>query len=162
LTDVRRLLLYSDWQRQSRFSSCSTRIPGGWSESGHSRRRRPAQLQMLDFSWNLATKYHISGRSNSAAALPHHGHPRGTDQIIVQRPAGKAEGSNATAAAPCSARRHRSPPGIVFLLVGGLPYVFRASNSPPFLTPVNAPTAILPLFLVTRNAHGPRRGLAAG
>src|SRR5258708_29743974 len=80
-TDVAQLLLYCAVSAVA-FFVLLHRIPGGWSvvtqvaAAGH-------KLQVLDFSWNLATKYTFWSGLIGGAFLTMASH--GTDQIIVQR-----------------------------------------------------------------------------
>jgi Na+/proline symporter len=101
------------------------------------------KLQLLDFSWNLATKYTFWSGLIGGAFLTMATH--GTDQIIVQRLlAAKSERDS---------RRALLASGVivlvqftVFLLIGVFLYVF-AQHS-PLLAPGERPDRILPLFLV--------------
>jgi Na+/proline symporter len=101
------------------------------------------KLQLLDFSWNLATKYTFWSGLIGGAFLTMASH--GTDQIIVQRLlAAKNERDG---------RRALLASGVivlfqftVFLLIGVLLYVF-AQHS-PLLTSGERTDRILPLFLV--------------
>jgi Na+/proline symporter len=119
------------------------RIPGGWSEVAHVAAAAGHKLQVLDFSWNLATKYTFWSGLIGGAFLTMATH--GTDQIIVQRLlAAKSERDS---------RRALLASGVivlvqftVFLLIGVLLYVF-AQHS-PLLAPGERTDRILPLFLV--------------
>jgi solute:Na+ symporter, SSS family len=101
------------------------------------------KLQVLDFSWNLATKYTFWSGLIGGAFLTMATH--GTDQIIVQRLlAAKSERDS---------RRALLASGVIvliqftmFLLIGVLLYVFAQYS--PLLTPGERTDRILPLFLV--------------
>jgi solute:Na+ symporter, SSS family len=125
------------------------RIPGGWSEVAQVAAAAGHKLQLLDFSWNLATKYTFWSGLIGGAFLTMATH--GTDQIIVQRLlAAKNERDS---------RRALLTSGVivlfqftVFLLVGVFLYVF-AQHS-PLLTPGERTDRILPLFLVREMPTG--------
>ena len=141
-TDVAQLLLYLTGSAVT-FFVLLHRIPGGWSEVTQVAGAAGHKLQVLDFSWNLATKYTFWSGLIGGAFLTMATH--GTDQIIVQRLlAAKSERDS---------RRALLASGvivlvqfIVFLLIGVLLYVF-AQHS-PLLTPGERTDRILPLFLV--------------
>jgi len=119
------------------------RIPGGWSEVTQVAAAAGHKLQLLDFSWNLATKYTFWSGLIGGAFLTMATH--GTDQIIVQRLlAAKNERDS---------RRALLTSGVivlfqftVFLLIGVFLYVF-AQHS-PLLVPGERTDRILPLFLL--------------
>ena len=141
-TDVAQLLLYLTGSAVT-FLVLLHRIPGGWSEVTQVAAVAGHKLQVLDFSWNLATKYTFWSGLIGGAFLTMASH--GTDQIIVQRLlAAKSERD--------SRRALLASGGIVlfqftvFLLIGVLLFVF-AQHS-PLLTPGERPDRILPLFLV--------------
>src|SRR5437879_7232538 len=141
-TDVAQLLLYLTGSAVT-FFVLLHRIPGGWTEVTQVATAAGHKLQVLDFSWNLATKYTFWSGLIGGAFLTMATH--GTDQIIVQRLlAAKSERDS---------RRALLASGvivlvqfIVFLLIGVLLYVF-AQHS-PLLTPGERADRILPLFLV--------------
>src|SRR5258708_6406922 len=141
-TDVAQLLVYLTGSAVT-FFVLLHRIPGGWSEVAHVAAAAGHKLQLLDFSWNLATKYTFWSGLIGGAFLTMATH--GTDQIIVQRLlAAKSERDS---------RRALLASGvivlfqfIVFLLIGVFLYVF-AQHS-PLLTPGERADRILPLFLV--------------
>src|SRR2546430_1959770 len=141
-TDVVQLLIYLTGSAVT-FFVLLHRIPGGWSEVTQVAGAAGHKLQVLDFSWNLATKYTFWSGLIGGAFLTMATH--GTDQIIVQRLlAAKSERDS---------RRALLASGvivlvqfIVFLLIGVLLYVF-AQHS-PLLTPGERADRILPLFLV--------------
>ena len=140
-TDVAQLLLYLTGSAVT-FFLLLHRIPGGWSEvtqiaaTGH-------KLQLLDFSWNLATKYTFWSGLIGGAFLTMASH--GTDQTIVQRLlAAKSEGDS---------RRALLTSGVivlvqftVFLLIGVLLFAF--AQHWPLLAAGEKTDRILPLFLV--------------
>src|SRR5260221_6532183 len=128
-TDVAQLLLYLTGSAVT-FFLLLPRIPGGWGEVTQVAAAAGHKLQLLDFSWNLATKYTFWSGLIGGAFLTMASH--GTDQIIVQR--------------LLAAKNQRDSPRalltsgvivlfqfIVFLLVGVFLYVF-AQHS-PLLTP---------------------------
>jgi SSS family solute:Na+ symporter len=125
------------------------RIPGGWHEMVQVAAAHGHKLQVLDFSWNLATNYTFWSGLIGGAFLTMATH--GTDQTIVQR---------------LLAARTRSDSGraliasgfivlfqfTVFLLVGVLLFVF-AQHS-PLLAAGERTDRILPLFLVREMPTG--------
>jgi SSS family transporter len=141
-TDVAQLLLYLTGSAVT-FLVLLHRIPGGWSEVAQVAAAAGHKLQLLDFSWNLATKYTFWSGLIGGAFLTMASH--GTDQTIVQRLlAAKSEGDS---------RRALLTSGVivliqftVFLLIGVLLFVF-AQHS-PLLTAGERTDRILPLFLV--------------
>jgi len=141
-TDVAQLLLYLTGSAAT-FFVLLHRIPGGWSKVAHVAAAAGHKLQVLDFSWNLATKYTFWSGLIGGAFLTMATH--GTDQIIVQRLlAAKSERDS---------RRALLASGVIvlvqftmFLLIGVLLYVF-AQHS-PLLASGERTDRILPLFLV--------------
>jgi SSS family solute:Na+ symporter len=141
-TDVAQLLLYLTGSAVT-FFVLLHRIPGGWTEVTQVAAAAGHKLQVLDFSWNLVTKYTFWSGLIGGAFLTMATH--GTDQIIVQRLlAAKNERDS---------RRALLASGVivlvqftVFLLIGVLLYVF-AQHS-PLLAPGERTDRILPLFLV--------------
>jgi SSS family solute:Na+ symporter len=141
-TDVAQLFLYLTGSAVT-FFVLLHRIPGGWSEVAQVAAAAGHKLQVLDFSWNLATKYTFWSGLIGGAFLTMASH--GTDQIIVQRLlAAKNERD--------SRRALLASGGIVlfqftvFLLIGVLLYVF-AQHS-PLIVAGEDKDRILPLFLV--------------
>jgi len=147
-TDVAQLLLYLTGSAVT-FFVLLHRIPGGWSEVTQVAAAAGHKLQLLDFSWNLATKYTFWSGLIGGAFLTMASH--GTDQIVVQRLlAAKNERDG---------RRALLASGVivlfqftVFLLIGVLLYVF-AQHS-PLLAPGERTDRILPLFLVREMPAG--------
>jgi SSS family solute:Na+ symporter len=141
-TDVAQLLLYLTGSAIT-FFVLLHRIPGGWTEITQVAAAAGHKLQLLDFSWNLATKYTFWSGLIGGAFLTMASH--GTDQTIVQRLlAAKSEGDS---------RKALLTSGVivliqftVFLLIGVLLYVF-AQHS-PLLAAGERTDRILPLFLV--------------
>ncbi len=119
-TDVVQLLIYLTGSAVTFFVALR-RIPGGWQEVTHVAAAAGHKLQLLDFSWNLATKYTFWSGLIGGAFLTMATH--GTDQIIVQRLlAAKTERDSARAllASGVIVLVQFS----VFLLIGVLLYVF--------------------------------------
>src|SRR6202795_458124 len=81
-TDVAQLLLYLTGSAVT-FFVLLHRIPGGWSEVTQVAAAAGHKLQLLDFSWHLATKYTLWSGLIGGAFLTMATH--GTDQTIVQR-----------------------------------------------------------------------------
>jgi SSS family solute:Na+ symporter len=141
-TDVAQLLIYLTGSAAT-FLVLLHRIPGGWSEVTQVAAAAGHKLQVLDFSWNLATKYTFWSGLIGGAFLTMATH--GTDQIIVQRLLAARNESDS--------RRALLTSGVIvlvqftiFLLIGVLLFVF-AQHTP--LLAVNERTdRILPLFLV--------------
>src|SRR6266581_7072045 len=147
-TDVAQLLVYLTGSAVT-FFVLLHRIPGGWSEVAHVAAATGHKLQLLDFSWNLATKYTfwsgLIGGAFLTMATP------GTDQIIVQRLlAAKSERDSQRALLASGAIVLVQ--FTVFLLIGVLLFVF-AQHS-PLLAPGDRADRILPLFLVREMPTG--------
>jgi SSS family solute:Na+ symporter len=147
-TDVAQLLLYLTGSAVT-FFVLLHRIPGGWSEVAQVAASAGHKLQVLDFSWNLATKYTFWSGLIGGAFLTMASH--GTDQTIVQRLlAAKSEGD--------SRRALLTSGGIVliqftvFLLIGVLLYVF--AQHTPLLAAGERTDRILPLFIVREMPMG--------
>jgi len=141
-TDVAQLLIYLTGSAVT-FFVVLRRIPGGWQEVTHVAAAAGHKLQLLDFSWNLATKYTFWSGLIGGAFLTMATH--GTDQIIVQRLlAAKSERDSARALLASGAIVLVQ--FTVFLLIGVLLYVF-AQHS-PLLAPGERTDRVLPLFLV--------------
>jgi len=141
-TDVAQLLLYLTGSAVT-FFVLLHRIPGGWNEVTQVAAAAGHKLQVLDFSWNLATKYTFWSGLIGGAFLTMASH--GTDQIIVQR--------LLAAKSQRDSRRALLSSGviilfqfIVFLLIGVLLYVF--AQHAPLLSAGEDKDRILPLFLV--------------
>jgi solute:Na+ symporter, SSS family len=147
-TDVAQLLLYLTGSAVTFFVLLHC-IPGGWNEVMQVAAAAGHKLQVLDFSWNLATKYTFWSGLIGGAFLTMASH--GTDQIIVQRLlAAKNERDS---------RRALLASGVivlfqftVFLLIGVLLYVF--AQHAPLLAPGERTDRILPLFLVREMPPG--------
>jgi SSS family solute:Na+ symporter len=147
-TDVAQLLLYLTGSTIT-FFLLLHRIPGGWSEVAQVAAVAGHKLQVLDFSWNLATKYTFWSGLIGGAFLTMASH--GTDQTIVQRLlAARSEGD--------SRRALLTSGGIVliqftvFLLIGVLLYVF--AQHTPLLAAGERTDRILPLFIVREMPMG--------
>jgi SSS family solute:Na+ symporter len=141
-TDVAQLILYLTGSALT-FIVLLHRIPGGWSEVTQAAAAAGHKLQLLDFSWNLATKYTFWSGLIGGSFLTMATH--GTDQIIVQRLlAAKSERDSGRALLASGAIVLVQ--FTVFLLIGVLLYVF-AQHS-PLLAPGERTDRILPLFLV--------------
>lgn len=119
------------------------RVPGGWNEIAQVAAANGNKLQVLDFSWDLASKYTFWSGVIGGAFLTMASH--GTDQTIVQRLlAARSQGES---------RRALIASGFivlfqftVFLLVGVALFAF--SQRVPLLAPGDRTDRILPLFLV--------------
>jgi len=158
-TDVAQLLLYLTGSAVT-FFVLLHRIPGGWSEVAQVAAAAGQKLQVLDFSWNLATKYTFWSGLIGGAFLTMASH--GTDQTIVQRLlAAKSERDS---------RRALLTSGAivliqftVFLLIGVLLFVFAQHSL--LLTAGERTDRILPLASIVAvamsNASGSLNSLAA-
>jgi SSS family solute:Na+ symporter len=141
-TDVAQLLLYLTGSAVT-FFVLLHKIPGGWTEVAQVAAAAGHKLQVLDFSWNLATKYTFWSGVIGGAFLTMASH--GTDQTIVQRLLAARNERDSRKALLTSG-------GIVliqftvFLMIGVLLYVF--SQHAPLLSPGERADRILPLFLV--------------
>jgi SSS family solute:Na+ symporter len=147
-TDVAQLLIYLTGSAVT-FFVLLHRIPGGWSEVTQVAALAGHKLQVLDFSWNLATKYTFWSGLIGGAFLTMATH--GTDQIIVQRLLAARNERDSRRALLASG-------GIVliqftvFLLIGVFLFVF-AQHS-PLLAAGERTDRILPLFLVREMPTG--------
>ena len=147
-TDVAQLLIYLTGSAVTLFVLLH-RIPGGWNEVTHVAAIAGHKLQVLDFSWSLATKYTFWSGVIGGAFLTMATH--GTDQIIVQRLLAARNERDSRRALLASG-------GIVliqftvFLLIGVLLFVF-AQHS-PLLAAGERTDRILPLFLVREMPTG--------
>ena len=147
-TDVAQFLLYLTGSLIT-LGLLLHRIPGGWKEVAQVAALNGNKLQLLDFSWNLATKNTFWSGLIGGAFLTMATH--GTDQTIVQR---------------LLAARNQRDSGLallvsgfivlfqftVFLLVGVMLFVF--AQHLPLLTPGERTDRILPLFLVREMPPG--------
>lgn len=141
-TDVAQLLVYLTGSAVT-FFVLLHRIPGGWNEVTQVAAAAGHKLQLLDFSWNVATKYTFWSGLIGGAFLTMASH--GTDQTIVQRLlAAKSEADS---------RRALLISGVivlvqftVFLLIGVSLFVF--AQHAPLLAAGERTDRILPLFLV--------------
>jgi SSS family solute:Na+ symporter len=140
-TDVAQLLLYLTGSAVT-LGFLLHSIPGGWSEVSQVAAAAGNKLQVLDFSFDLATKYTFWSGVIGGAFLTMASH--GTDQTIVQRLLAARNQSDSRKALLTS--------GLVvlvqfalFLLVGVLLYVF--SRHSPLLAAGERPDRVLPLFL---------------
>ena len=147
-TDVAQLLLYLTGSMVT-FVLLLHRIPGGWGEVTQVAATAGHKLQVLDFSFNLATKYTFWAGVIGGAFLTMASH--GTDQTIVQR--------LLAARNQRDSRRALLVSGLIvlfqftiFLLIGVLLYVFAQHN--PLLAPGERADRILPLFLVREMPSG--------
>src|SRR5229473_6339335 len=147
-TDVAQLMLYLTGSAVT-FLVLLHRIPGGWSEVTQVAAAAGHKFQVLDFSWNLATKYTFWSGLIGGAFLTMASH--GTDQTIVQRLLAAKSERDSRAALLVS--------GVIvlvqftlFLLVGVLLFVF--SQHTPLLAPGARLDAILPAFLVREMPTG--------
>ena len=141
-TDVAQLILYLTGSALT-FIVLLHRIPGGWTEVTQVAAAAGHKLHVLDFSWNLATKYTFWSGLIGGSFLTMATH--GTDQIIVQRLlAAKNERDSGRALLASGAIVLVQ--FTVFLLIGVFLYVF-AQHS-PLLAPGERTDRILPLFLV--------------
>jgi solute:Na+ symporter, SSS family len=141
-TDVAQFLLYLTGSLVT-LGLLLHRIPGGWNEVMQVAAQNGHKLQLLDFSWNLATKYTFWSGVIGGAFLTMATH--GTDQTIVQR--------LLAARSQSDSRRAILTSGFivlfqftVFLLIGVMLFVF--AQHAPLLAPGERTDRILPLFLV--------------
>ncbi len=147
-TDVAQLMLYLTGSAAT-FFLLLHKIPGGWSEVTQAAAAAGHKLQLLDFSWNLTTKYTFWSGLIGGAFLTMASH--GTDQTIVQRLlAAKSEADS---------RKALLTSGLivlvqftVFLLIGVLLFVF--AQHAPLLAAGERADRILPLFLVREMPPG--------
>jgi solute:Na+ symporter, SSS family len=147
-TDVAQFLLYLTGSLIT-LGLLLHRIPGGWNEVAQVAALNGNKLQLLDFSWNLATKYTFWSGLIGGAFLTMATH--GTDQTIVQR--------LLAARNQADSRRALLASGFivlfqftVFLLVGVMLFVL--TQHTPLLTPGERTDRILPLFLVREMPTG--------
>lgn len=147
-TDVAQFLLYLTGSLIT-LGLLLHRIPGGWSELAQVAASNGNKFQVLDFSWNLATKYTFWSGVIGGAFLTMATH--GTDQTIVQR--------LLAARNQHDSRRALLASGfivlfqfMVFLLVGILLFAF--AQHIPLLATGERTDRILPLFLVREMPTG--------
>jgi SSS family transporter len=147
-TDVAQFLLYLAGSAIT-FFFLLHRIPGGWNEVAQVAAANGNKLQLLDFSWNLATKYTFWSGLIGGAFLTMASH--GTDQTIVQRLLAARNERDSRSALLLS--------GFIvlvqfalFLLVGVLLFVF--AQHTPLLASGQRTDAILPTFLVREMPTG--------
>lgn len=147
-TDVAQFVLYLCGSLAT-FGILLHRIPGGWNEVVQAAAVQGHKLQILDFSWNLTTKYTFWSGVIGGAFLTMASH--GTDQTIVQR--------LLAARNQADSRRALLASGFIvlfqftlFLLVGVLLFVF--AQHFPLLGTGDRTDSILPLFLVREMPPG--------
>jgi solute:Na+ symporter, SSS family len=147
-TDVAQFLLYLTGSLFT-LGLLLHRIPGGWQEVTQVAAVHGHKLQVLDFSFNLATKYTFWSGSIGGTFLTMATH--GTDQTIVQR--------LLAARTQSDSRRALIVSGFivfiqftVFLIIGVLLFVF--AQHVPLLAPGEHADRILPLLLVREMPTG--------
>jgi SSS family solute:Na+ symporter len=147
-TDVAQLVLYLAGSAVTLFTLLH-RIPGGWSEVTQVAAFAGHKLQVLDFSFHLATRYTFWSGLIGGAFLTMASH--GTDQTIVQRLLAARDQRDSRKALLTS--------GLivlvqftVFLVIGVLLFVF--AQHWPLLAPGERTDRILPLFLVREMPPG--------
>ena len=147
-TDVAQFLLYFTGSLLV-FGLLLHRIPGGWHEVTQAAASNGNKLQLLDFSWNLTTKYTFWSGLIGGAFLTMATH--GTDQTIVQRLLAartQKDSGKALVASGVIVLFQFS----VFLLIGELLSVF--SQHAPLLAAGERTDRILPLYLVREVPSG--------
>lgn len=125
------------------------RIPGGWHEVTRVAAMNGNKLQLLDFSWNLATKYTFWSGVIGGTFLTLATH--GTDQTIVQRllaARNQRESGRALIASGFIVFFQFA----VFLLIGVLLFVF--AQHTPLLDAGERTDRVLPLFLIREMPTG--------
>jgi len=147
-TDVAQFLLYLTGSLLT-LGLLLHRIPGGWMELSEVAAANGNKLQVLDFSWNLATKYTFWSGVIGGAFLTMASH--GTDQTIVQRLLAARDQKDS--------RRALLASGFIvlfqftiFLLVGVALFVF--AQHTPLLAAGERTDRILPLFLIREMPTG--------
>jgi len=147
-TDVAQFLLYLTGSLLT-LGLLLHRIPGGWTEVSRVATVNGHKLQVLDFSWNLATKYTFWSGVIGGAFLTMASH--GTDQTIVQR--------LLAARSQKDSRRALLASGFlvlfqfaIFLLVGVALFVF--AQHTPLLAVGERTDRVLPLFLIREMPMG--------
>jgi solute:Na+ symporter, SSS family len=147
-TDVAQLFIYLAGSAATLFVLLH-RVPSGWNEIVQVAATHGHKLQVLDFSFNLATKYTFWSGLIGGAFLTMATH--GTDQTIVQR--------LLAARNLRDSRRALLASGVivlfqftVFLLIGVLLYIF--AQHTPLLSSGERTDRILPLFLLREMPTG--------
>ena len=147
-TDVAQFLLYLTGSLVT-LTFLLHRIPGGWNEVVQVAALNGNKLQLLDFSWILATKYTFWSGLIGGSFLTMATH--GTDQTIVQRllaARNQRDSGRALLASGFIVLFQFT----VFLLVGVMLFVF--AQHIPLLAPGERTDRVLPLFLVREMPTG--------
>src|SRR5271165_5849481 len=147
-TDVAQFLLYLTGSLVT-LGLLLHRIPGGWNDVAQVAALNGHKLQVLDFSWNMATKYTFWSGLIGGSFLTMATH--GTDQTIVQRLLAartQKDSSRAIIASGFIVLFQFT----VFLLIGVLLFVF--AQRVPLLAVGEATDRILPIFLVQEMPTG--------
>jgi solute:Na+ symporter, SSS family len=147
-TDVAQFLLYLTGSLVT-LGLLLHRIPNGWNEVVQVASLHGNKLQVLDFSWNLATKYTFWSGLIGGTFLTLATH--GTDQTIVQRLLA-ARTRNDSGRALIASGFIVTFQFAVFLLVGILLFVF--AQHLPLLAAGERTDRILPMFLVREMPTG--------
>ena len=147
-TDVAQFLLYLTGSLVT-LGLLLHRIPHGWNEVVQVASLHGDKLQVLDFSWNLATKYTFWSGLIGGTFLTLATH--GTDQTIVQRLLA-ARTQNDSGRALIASGFIVTFQFAVFLLVGILLFVF--AQHTPLLAAGERTDRILPMFLVREMPTG--------
>jgi solute:Na+ symporter, SSS family len=147
-TDVAQFLLYLTGSLVT-LGLLLHRIPNGWNEVVQVASLHGNKLQVLDFSWNLATKYTFWSGLIGGTFLTLATH--GTDQTIVQRLLA-ARTQNDSGRALIASGFIVTFQFAVFLLVGILLFVF--AQHTPLLAAGERTDRILPMFLVREMPTG--------
>jgi SSS family transporter len=147
-TDVVQFLLYL-FGSVLTFAMLLHRIPGGLVEIAQVSASHGNKLQILDFAWNLSTKYTFWSGVIGGAFLTMASH--GTDQTIVQRLLAAKNQKDSQRALVASAFIVLCQFGL-FLFVGVLLFVF--SQHTPLLAPGDRTDRVLPAFLVREMPTG--------
>ena len=147
-TDVAQLLLYLAGSAITLWTLLH-RIPGGWSEVTRIAAAAGHKLQVLNFSFTLATRYTFWSGVIGGAFLTMASH--GTDQTIVQRLLAARDQRDSRRALLGSAVIVLIQ-FTVFLLIGVLLFAF--AQHTPLLAPGERTDRILPLFLVREMPPG--------
>jgi len=147
-TDVAQFLLYLTGSLVT-LGLLLHRIPNGWNEVAQVANLHGNKLQVLDFSWDLATKYTFWSGLIGGTFLTLATH--GTDQTIVQRllaARSQTDSGRALVASGFIVTFQFA----VFLLVGILLFVF--AQHTPLLAAGERADRILPMFLVREMPMG--------
>jgi solute:Na+ symporter, SSS family len=147
-TDVAQFLLYLTGSLVT-LGLLLHRIPNGWNEVIQVASLHGNKLQVLDFSWNLATKYTFWSGLIGGTFLTLATH--GTDQTIVQRLLA-ARTQNDSGRALIASGFIVTFQFAVFLLVGILLFVF--ARHTPLLAAGERTDRLLPIFLVREMPTG--------